>query len=683
MQLPNDVDLEHNLNDAFQKMFGSFEEFIRKGSGWVLKRVIKLEIHVANYSPVGGSSFIPTSTTFAKHETLINIVNDDDKCFLWSVLAFLHPSTLLPQRVSNYTKYENDLAMTGISYPTPVSQISKFERQNRISVNVFGCEEKDTFPMHVTKMRESQHHVNLLFLREEEKSHYCLIRDLNTFLSRIKKTKNKSHFCQFCLQGFTRYNLLEEHIKNCSRHDPQRVEMPDDDNCLLKFEDYRKQTKAPFVIYADFEAYMQPLDTCERDSNSSSTTKTARFEPCGFGYQVVCMDDKYTNSPVIYRGTDVTKTFLQRLLEEESKIKDILNQAKPMVLTPEEQIEFEKNNQCHICGKHFTEKSKRVRDHCNLTGKFRGAAHDYCNLKYKYPQYVPVIVHNLRGNDSHLICQSIGLFKDQDINCIPNNAEKYTFSLGNLRFIDSFQFMPNSLETLTGNLAETSFKQFTKEFSMAEKKLLLRKGVYPYEYIDCEAKFAETELPPRGCFYSNLSKCDITEEDHEYAQKVWREMGIKNIGEYHDLYLKTDVLLLADVFENFRTMCLDYYGLDAAHFYTAPGLALSSALRMTGIHLELIKDSDMYLFFESDIRGGVSMISNKYAQANNSHIPETYDPEKPTSYIVYTDCNNLYGKAMSEPLPVGEFEWVDDVEQFDVTKIHGRAQRGYLLEVDL
>ncbi|XP_033744078.1 uncharacterized protein LOC117329956 [Pecten maximus] len=519
MQLPNDVDLEHNLNDAFQKIFGSCEEFIRKGSGWVLKRVIKLEIHVANYSSVGGSSFIPTPVTFARHKTLINIVNDDDKCFLWFVLAFLYPSTFLPQRVSNYTQYENDLDMTGMSYPTPVSQISKFERQNQISVNVFGYEDKDIFPMYVTKMRESQHHVNLLFLREEEKSHYCLIRDLNTFLSRTKK--NKSHFCHFCLQGFTRHDLLEEHIKNCSRHDPQHVEMPDDDNCLLKFEDYRKQMKAPFVIYADFEAYVQPLDTCERDSNSSSTTKTARFEPCGFGYQVVCMDDKYTNSPVIYRGTDVTKTFLQRLLEEKSKIKDILNQAKPMVLTPEEQIEFEKSNQCHICGKHFTEKSKRVRDHCHLTGKFRGAAHDYCNLKYKYPQYVPVIVHNLRGYDSHLICQSIGLFKDQDINCIPNNAEKYiSYSLGNLRFIDSFQFMPNSLETLTGNLAETSFKQFSKEFSITEKKLLLRKGVYPYKYIDCEAKFAETELPSLGCIYSNLRKCDITEEDHEYAQKV-------------------------------------------------------------------------------------------------------------------------------------------------------------------
>ncbi|XP_069110136.1 uncharacterized protein [Argopecten irradians] len=530
IQLPDDVDLEHNLNDAFQKMFGSFEEFIRKGSGWVLKRVIKLEIHVANYSPVGGSSFIPTPTTFARDKAIINITNDDDRCFLWSVLAYLHPSPLLPERVSNYTKYENDLDMTGIAYPTPVSQISKFEKQNKISVNVFGCEEKDIFPMYVTKMRETRSHVNLLFLREGEKSHYCLIRDLNTFLSRTKKTKNKSHFCHFCLQGFTRRDLLEEHIKNCSRHDPQHVEMPDDENCQLKFEDFRKQMKAPFVIYADFEAFVQPIDTCERDLNSSSTTKTARFEPCGFGYQV---------------------------------------------------------------------------------------------------------------------------------------------------------FMPNSLETLSGNLAETNFRQFSKEFSMAEKKLLLRKGVYPYEYIDCEAKFVETELPSRERFYSNLSKSHITEEDYEYAQRVWQDMNIKSIGEYHDLYLKTDVLLLADVFENFRTMCLDYYGLDAAHFYTAPGLAWSSALRMTGIHLELIKDTDMYLFFESGIRGGVSMISNKYAQANNLHIPETYDPEKPTSYIVYTDCNNLYGKAMSEPLPVGEFEWIDDVTQFDVTQISEKAQRGYLLEVDL
>ncbi|XP_069103879.1 uncharacterized protein [Argopecten irradians] len=545
--------------------------------------------------------------------------------------------------------------MTGMTYPIPISQVSKFEKLNQISVNVFGCEGRDIFPMHVTQMRETRHHVNLLFLREDEKSHYCLIRDLNSFLSRTKKVRNKTYFCQYCLQGFVREDLLDKHVENCARHDPQCIEFPEND--MLKFEDFRKQLKAPFVLFCDFEAFVQPMDSCENDPSISSTTKTAQFEPCSFGYQRVCIDDKYTKPPAIYRGQDVTRTFLEYLLDEAEEIKEILGIVEPMIMRPKDERDFKTSSRCHMCGKCFTKECKKVHDHCHITGLYRGAAHESCNLNYKYPSYIPCVFHNLRGYDSHLICQSVGLF--QDIQCIPNNTEKYiSFSLGPLRFIDSFQFMSQSLETLTENLAKNDlshFKHFSKEFSVSETTLLLRKGVYPYEYLDCAEKFTETQLPSKECFYSSLTKSHISEEDYVHAQKVWKEMKINNLGEYQDLYLKTDVLLLADVFENFRAMCLGYYGLDAAHFFTAPGLAWSSALRMTRVSLDLIKDPDMYLFFEAGIRGGVSMISNKYAEANNPRLSDTYNPLKPTSYIMYTDCNNLYGKAVSEPLPAGGF----------------------------
>ncbi|XP_069102163.1 uncharacterized protein [Argopecten irradians] len=425
-------------------------------------------------------------------------------------------------------------------------------------------------------MRETQHHVNLLYLREDEQSHYSLIRDLDAFLSRTKKCRNRTYFCQYCLQGFTRRDLLDKHVEMCYRYDPQCVEFPDVNNDLLNFEDFRKQLKAPFVMFCDFEAFVRPMDSCENDPDRSSTTQTAQFEPCGFGYQVVCIDDKYTKPPVIYRGNDVTKTFLEYLLQEAEGIKEILSCVEPMIMRKEDEHTFKTSSRCHICGKRFTKECKKVRDHCHITGLYRGAAHESCNLNYKYPSYVPCVFHNLRGYDSHLICQSVGLFQDEDIQCIPNNTEKYiSFSLGPLRFIDSFQFMSQSLETLVENLAKkglSNFKHFSNEFSVSETRLLLRKGVYPYEYIDCEERFEETRLPPRESFYSSLSKCDISEDDYAHALKVWNEMKINNLGQYHDLYLKTDILLLADVFESFRTMCLDYYGLDAAHFFTAPGL---------------------------------------------------------------------------------------------------------------
>ncbi|XP_021359655.1 uncharacterized protein LOC110454477 [Mizuhopecten yessoensis] len=246
--------------------------------------------------------------------------------------------------------------------------------------------------------------------------------------------------------------------------------------------------------------------------------------------------------------------------------------------------------------------------------------------------------------------------------------------------------MSQSLETLTENLAKeglTKFKNFSREFTESEAKLLLRKGIYPYEYVDTADRFSEQKLPSKEKFYSSLSRSDVSDADYAHAQSVWEKLNIRDLGQYHDLYLKTDVLLLADVFENFRHMCLDYYGLDAAHFYTSPGLAWSAALKMTGVRLELIRDPDMYLFFENGVRGGVSMISNKYAQANNPDIPETYDLSQPHSYIMYTDCNNLYGKAMSEPLPMGGFRWVENPHTFDITNVSKDGDLGYVLEVDL
>ena len=148
--------------------------------------------------------------------------------------------------------------------------------------------------------------------------------------------------------------------------------------------------------------------------------------------------------------------------------------------------------------------------------------------------------------------------------------------------------------------------------------------------------------------------------------------------------MKTDVILLADVFENFRDLCIQCYKLDPAHYYTAPGLAWEAMLRMTGVKLELLTDINMYLMIEQGIRGGTSMISNRYAAANNKYM-DGYDSSKPSKYITYLDANNLYGWAMSQPLPYGEFHWLTDeqISQFCVNDISDDSEIGYILDVDL
>ena len=177
--------------------------------------------------------------------------------------------------------------------------------------------------------------------------------------------------------------------------------------------------------------------------------------------------------------------------------------------------------------------------------------------------------------------------------------------------------------------------------------------------MDSWDKFEEKQLLSINEFYSKLNMSGISEKDYQQACKVWNEFGPKNMGDYHDLYLKTDVILLADIFESFRKVCLDNYGLDPAHFYTAPGLAWKACLKKTGVNLELLKDPDMLLMFEHGIRGGITQSVHKWAIANNPYMGCDYDPLQLTNYLQYLDVNNLYGWAMSQPLPTGEFKWVD------------------------
>ena len=157
---------------------------------------------------------------------------------------------------------------------------------------------------------------------------------------------------------------------------------------------------------------------------------------------------------------------------------------------------------------------------------------------------------------------------------------------------------------------------------------------------------------------------------------------MKNMGDDHDHYLKKDVLLLADVFKKFIKTCLKYYELDPCHYFSSPGLSWDAMLKMTDVKLEKISDIDKYLFIEKGSRGGISNISKRYAKANNKYMSD-YDSNKPSTFITYLDKNNLYGWSMSEYLPYGKFEWLENVDEFDVNSINEKSEIGYFLEVDL
>ena len=351
-----------------------------------------------------------------------------------------------------------------------------------------------------------------------------------------------------------------------------------------------KQLPVPFVIYADFEALTEKVSGCKPNTEKSFTQAYQKHTDCGYGYKVVCCyDDKYTKPIKIYRGPKAVYKFMEAMLKEIGHCKYVIKKYfnKPLKMTPYNEEQFQKESECHICGKEYKNNDIKVRDHCHITGVYRGSAHQDCNLNFKPTNKISVIFHNLRGYDSHFIMQEIGQIVknnkyinkkgeecEMSVNAIPNNMEKYmAFMLGNnLTFIDSFQFMSSSLDKLVSNLPKESFKYTSHQFKDNRFNLMIRKGVYPYDFMDSFNKFHE-KLPSKEEFYSQLNDQHISEEDYQHAQNVWNVFNLKNMGQYHDLYLKSDILLLADVFENFRKTCLQYYKLDPCHYFTAPGLS--------------------------------------------------------------------------------------------------------------
>ena len=214
--------------------------------------------------------------------------------------------------------------------------------------------------------------------------------------------------------------------------------------------------------------------------------------------------------------------------------------------------------------------------------------------------------------------------------------------------------------------------------------LLLRKGVYPYEYIDNWERFNETSLPSTESFYSNLNMEDIDDIDYRHGNNVFNKFKLNNLVDYHDLYVQSDTILLADVFENFRDMCLKEYELDPAHFLSLPGLAWQACLKKTNVELELLTDYDMLLMVEKGIRGGICHSIHRYAKANNKYM-KNYNNNEESSYIQYLDANNLYGWAMSKKLPVNRFKWIDNKEiNEDFIKNYDESNdKGYAFEVDV
>ena len=705
-----------NEEEVYDEMVDEIEEEIQKvgeaeGSGWDFLGVIKLVLHTTRWDPINAGSYIDLPEALKNKHAIINMKNQDEECFKWCVLRALYPKDKNAERIDKDLKSKQDtLNMKGIRYPVNFRDIDRFESQNpEISITILGYNKDERiYPLKISRYTGCEHDITLLSIKDGEKSHYCLVKNLSALLqSQINNHKGIRNICLNCFNGFNTPDSLNKHKEYCYNNECVKIVMPQP-GTYLRFKNFLHSEKAPFAVYADFESLIKPMDNCDPDPNKSYTKKYQKHKPISFSYYINSSIDgvfkpvlrKYTKTkPEDAGAMDV---FIKWLEEDVKAIANI--EEKEIIFTEEDRKHFNKASDCWIYGEYLG--NDRVRDHCHFTGRYRGPAHNSCNLKYRKPKSISVFFHNLSGYDSHLFIKKLGSpDKKENIDCIPNNEEKYisfsktivtgqyTNKKGEVKdktfkivFKDSLKFMSSSLGALVNNLPKDAFKNLLKYFKPEQAEILKQKGFYPYEYMDSKEKFNDTKLPPREAFYSKLSGRGIKEKDYKHAGNVWNSFKMKTFKEYHELYNITDVLLLTDVFENFRDICLKIYGLDPVYYFTAPGLAWDACLKMTSIDLELLSDPNMLLMFEKGIRGGISIISNRYGEANNKYMRKGFNKNKPSKYLMYLDANNLYGCGMSMKLPTHGFKWLTGGEMeklFNNRIIQVWEKNPCILEVDL
>lgn len=713
-----------NINDIENVIKAHFQDLCNKesrhqpsrGSGWILHKCKRLIVSLNAYTPLSASSYVELPKEIQSKKACINIKNTDDNlCFIYSVCCAIDTPVKDAERVYNYKKYVNDEIFRGFEYPMKLQDIPKFEKKSAkgypsMAINVYDYNEHyEIRPLLISNRYDAEKEIDLLYIETETQSHYAYIKNLNRLVgSQLSKHKQAKYICRRCLMYFGQESRLREHLRDCKLHEAIKPIMPPSGS-RVEFKNFNNKFQHPYVIYIDFECLLVPY---EETPGKSKIVKTKKHVPYGFTtYLVSRVNDEYF-TPTTYRASceteleNVPMKLVENLVQLMNIIKGKYENSKPLYLTVEEQIRYGKTNTCHIC-ETVIETEKKVRDHCHLTGKYLGPAHNECNLNRKLPTKIPVFCHNLSGYDAHLFIKELYTFSEMKTSVIASTEERYInftkdvfkYDKGylTLSFVDTFRFINVSIEKLANNLDDRNFnhlRRFVKNNAYIRGDenevfgILRRKGVFPYDYIDQIEKLYCREILPIDSFYNTLNNEHLKQSDYEQYLTVWEKLKVKTLGHYSDLYNIQDVLILADVFENFRNVCLQNYNLDPAYYLTAPGLAWDAMLKLTAVQLELLNDYNMYMMVEKGIRGGISQCVKRYVKANNRYV-EGYNETRPENYLLYVDANNLYGWALSQYLPYGGFEWLDTrhngVEQWkELIRGHdAESEIGYIFEVDL
>ena len=373
------------LSEQIQMALETVEErmtlFAQAGSGWTLEENNALVLEMVDYQPIGASSYIELPKDVYDTKSMVNIKNKDQKCFMWSVLAALHPVNHNPQRVNHYEPFEDELNVNGIDFPMTVDQIVKFEKLNPgISITVLGIDEPENkekessklFPLRVPD-HQRENHIVLLYWSEGDQYHYAWVKNLNRLLSHTKTHGHQTYFCERCFRGFTHPNLLNKHSEICKDIPIQAVQMVDEE---IRFKNWAKSEECLFRVYADFECLLQ-----ECNEGNDKTIKVQKHIPCSVAWVLISDQPEVDNHSFLYRpspdpdmsmeemSADVIDHLMESLQEIEEELLPYLKEVKPLLMTEEQETAFQAASHCYMCEEPFLEKKgkwSKVRDHNHM-----------------------------------------------------------------------------------------------------------------------------------------------------------------------------------------------------------------------------------------------------------------------------------------------------------------------------
>ena len=661
----------------------NLDEFEQGESGYIFDSIKKLTVKMFKYHDIKASSYCKLPKSFSNSKSTVNIQNNDNYCFLWSILAHKYKVDNHRERVSHYENHFHELNQGDIQFPMKIKDIPTFERLNNLNINVFelSAKDKSLSPKYVNKNYYDEQIDLLLY-----ENHYCLITNLHNF---CKNNEHYNHLCRRCLNTYGDQSKLEEHMLRCIEQKVCNISYMQP-NQKIKFNDWYMKIDAPMWIAADFEYMNIPINDNGNNNdndndNNGVTDKLFINKPLAIGYNIVKNSD-YDNlnleidGYIKYFGEDFVEWFVNEMLEIESYMKTYFkNELEINFDTIPENYD---QTTCWLCEKEFKPKDVKenpiVRDHCHLTGRFRRLAHNNCNLNTRkaHTSFVPILFHNFSGYDCHLIFEKLinmATKKNIKINendIIAKSSENYiSVKIGCLKFLDSYRFLDASLDKLSQTL--TSFPSLDK--ICMKDDLFKRKLAYPYEKGDNIESYHKPLKLGRDDYFSTLKQSYPDFEEIIRTQAIIVKNEIPNLKELTMLYLKNDVLLLTDIFQNYIDTCKKAYGINPLYSYSTPLFTLKAGLKMTGVKLDYITDDKLRLLLENNMRGGPSAcMGSRYVKRGERKI-------------LYEDLNNLYGWSMSQYLPTGDFREIKVTKSNlkTILRTPDNDDHGFLIECDL